>query len=185
MQYPPHRFLSISADRLVSHSTSPSSTPRPPERIIPGPDAHSPPPHFRSYTSYIPTLGRILDYRILGLTIHQLVVLAAYITVTAIGLLYRSNPTTNVTRAGYLVVSQMPIVFALGMKNSVVTLLTGISYEKSNFLHRWVGRVMFIAALFHFVGWLVLWTKLGITRKAGKSSMSFMSLVYHTRHSPT
>ncbi|KAG8695636.1 hypothetical protein FRC08_007649 [Ceratobasidium sp. 394] len=74
---------------------------------------------------------------------------------------YQSDPASNISRAGFVVMSQMPIVFALGTKNSVVTALTGISYEQLNFVHRWVGQLMFIAALFHFVGWLVLWGKSG------------------------
>ncbi|KAG9125413.1 hypothetical protein FRC07_007688, partial [Ceratobasidium sp. 392] len=159
MQYPP--------DRSASHLPS---TPDLPGGTISERSSRLTPPHFRSYTSYIPAVGRILDYRILGLSVHQLVILAGYITVTAVALFYQSDPTTNVPRAGYVVISQMPIVFALGTKNSVVGLLTGISYEKLNFLHRWVGRIMFIAALFHFVGWLVLWTKLGVTRRAVQSN---------------
>ncbi|KAG8769742.1 hypothetical protein FRC12_004771 [Ceratobasidium sp. 428] len=153
-------------DRSGSYSATPSVTPHLPERSLLSTGPRTPPPHLHSYTSYIPTIGRILNHHILGLTVHQLAILAAYILVTAIALFYQSNPTTNVPRAGYVVLSQMPIVFALGTKNSVVSLLTGISYEKLNFLHRWVGRIMFIAVLFHFVGWLVLWTKLGITRQA-------------------
>ncbi|KAG8767372.1 hypothetical protein FRC12_006279, partial [Ceratobasidium sp. 428] len=153
-------------DHSGPYSATPSVTPHLPERPLLSTEPRTPPPHLRSYTSYIPTVGRILNHHILGLTVHQLAILAAYILVTAIALFYQSNPTTNVPRAGYVVLSQMPIVFALGTKNSVVSLLTGISYEKLNFLHRWVGRIMFIAVLFHFVGWLVLWTKLGITRQA-------------------
>ncbi|KAG8742378.1 hypothetical protein FRC10_001600 [Ceratobasidium sp. 414] len=130
LQYPPDRFISVSAGALASHSAPSSTISRPQKDSAPTPGAHPPPPHFRPYTSYIPTLGRILDYHILGLTIHQLIVLGAYILITAIALFYRSNPTTNASRAGYVVMSQMPIVFALGTKNSVVSLLAGISYEK-------------------------------------------------------
>ncbi|KAG8719811.1 hypothetical protein FRC09_010590 [Ceratobasidium sp. 395] len=117
-------------DRSGSYSATPSVTPHLPERSLLSTGPRTPPPHLHSYTSYIPTIGRILNHHILGLTVHQLAILAAYILVTAIALFYQSNPTTNVPRAGYVVLSQMPIVFALGTKNSVVSLLTGISYEK-------------------------------------------------------
>ncbi|QRV98391.1 Ferric reductase like transmembrane component [Ceratobasidium sp. AG-Ba] len=129
------------------------------------------PAHVPGYRSYVPILGRILDYHILGHRFGQLIVLAAYLAVICVALFYKSSPVTNVSRAGFVVMSQMPIVFALGTKNSVITALTGISYEQLNFVHRWVGQLMFIAALFHFVGWLVMWTKLGVVAQAVKGNV--------------
>ncbi|KAF8608490.1 hypothetical protein BDV93DRAFT_519518 [Ceratobasidium sp. AG-I] len=122
----------------------------------------SPPAHVPGFLSYTPPLGRIAEYRILDFSVKQLLVLSAYLAIICVGMFYKSNPATNVTRAGFVVMSQMPIAFALGTKNSVVTALTGISYEQINFIHRWVGKLMFIASLFHFVGWLVMWTKSGV-----------------------
>ncbi|EGG00404.1 uncharacterized protein MELLADRAFT_93237 [Melampsora larici-populina 98AG31] len=64
-------------------------------------------------------------------------------------------------RFGFLAVSQLPITFALSMKNSPLGYLIGEGYEKLNFLHRftadflctwWLdvsGRLMFLFALVH------------------------------------
>ncbi|KAH9895032.1 ferric reductase NAD binding domain-containing protein [Cubamyces lactineus] len=47
-------------------------------------------------------------------------------------------------RAGSLAVSQFPLITALGTKNSVLAYITGISYDKLNFMHRMTSRVVFI-----------------------------------------
>lgn len=90
----------------------------------------SPPAHVSSFSSFAPTLGRIADYRILNYGVKHLFVLSAYLAIICVALFYKSNPTTNVRRAGFVVMSQMPIAFAFGTKNSVITALTGISYEQ-------------------------------------------------------
>ncbi|KAG8742879.1 hypothetical protein FRC10_000799 [Ceratobasidium sp. 414] len=175
-QYPPNR--SVSADVFPQASSTQVShidrTPTIKARLLASEDRRgsgSPPAHRRSYLSYILFVGRALEYHILGYRIGQLIVLGAYLAVICVAMFYQSNPTSNVSRAGFVVMSQMPIVFALGTKNSVVTALTGISYEQLNFVHRWVGQLMFIAALFHFVGWLVMWGKSGTVAQAVQANV--------------
>ncbi|PIL27014.1 transporter [Ganoderma sinense ZZ0214-1] len=53
------------------------------------------------------------------------------------------------TRAGILAVSQTPIVTALGTKNNVVAYITGISYDKLNYIHRMTARVIFVLLWVH------------------------------------
>ncbi|KAL0581255.1 hypothetical protein V5O48_000738 [Marasmius crinis-equi] len=52
-------------------------------------------------------------------------------------------------RCGALVASQLPLITALGTKNSVISLLTGVSFEKLNYLHRMVSRVVFVLLCTH------------------------------------
>ncbi|KAK1230613.1 ferric-chelate reductase [Marasmius sp. AFHP31] len=52
-------------------------------------------------------------------------------------------------RAGALVASQFPFVTALGTKNNVISLITGVSFEKLNYLHRMVARVIFVLLCVH------------------------------------
>ncbi|KAK1227107.1 hypothetical protein PQX77_009940 [Marasmius sp. AFHP31] len=52
-------------------------------------------------------------------------------------------------RAGALVASQLPFVTALGTKNNVISLITGVSFEKLNSLHRMVARVVFVLLCVH------------------------------------
>ncbi|KAI1792303.1 ferric reductase NAD binding domain-containing protein [Ganoderma leucocontextum] len=52
-------------------------------------------------------------------------------------------------RAGILAVSQTPIITALGTKNNVVAYITGISYDKLNYIHRMMSRVVFVLLWVH------------------------------------
>ncbi|KAF9219039.1 hypothetical protein BS17DRAFT_469519 [Gyrodon lividus] len=52
-------------------------------------------------------------------------------------------------RAGTLASSQFPLITALGTKNNLVSLVTGISYDKLNYVHRMVTRVVLILLWVH------------------------------------
>ncbi|KAG1870821.1 ferric reductase NAD binding domain-containing protein [Suillus subluteus] len=52
-------------------------------------------------------------------------------------------------RSGMLAASQFPLITALGTKNNIVSLITGISYDKLNYVHRMMSRVVFILLLVH------------------------------------
>ncbi|KIK90705.1 hypothetical protein PAXRUDRAFT_151340 [Paxillus rubicundulus Ve08.2h10] len=52
-------------------------------------------------------------------------------------------------RAGTLASSQFPLITALGTKNNLVSLITGISYDKLNYIHRMVTRVVFVLLWVH------------------------------------
>ncbi|ELU42157.1 ferric reductase NAD binding domain-containing protein [Rhizoctonia solani AG-1 IA] len=90
----------------------------------------APPAHIPSLRSFVPLAGKFLDYHIAGYSIRQLTILSVYLAIICIAMFYQSNPKTNTNRAGFVVMSQMPVAFALGTKNSVITILTGISYEQ-------------------------------------------------------
>ena len=53
-------------------------------------------------------------------------------------------------RAGWLAVAQMPLLILLVGKSNIVGLLTGVSYERLNVLHRWTSRIMLFMAILHF-----------------------------------
>ncbi|KAG2138475.1 ferric reductase like transmembrane component-domain-containing protein [Suillus clintonianus] len=52
-------------------------------------------------------------------------------------------------RSGTLAASQFPLITALGTKNNIVSLITGISYDKLNYVHRMMSRVVFILLCVH------------------------------------
>jgi ferric-chelate reductase len=60
-------------------------------------------------------------------------------------------------RAGWLAVSQLPLLALLAAKTNIVGLLTGSSYERLCVYHRWVARGLLILTTMHFafqsVGW--------------------------------
>lgn len=58
-------------------------------------------------------------------------------------------------RAGLAGVAMTPITFALSGKYNLVTLLTGISHERLNFMHRWCGMIYLFLGLVHTVPFLI------------------------------
>ncbi|CAI6341503.1 unnamed protein product [Periconia digitata] len=52
-------------------------------------------------------------------------------------------------RAAWITLTQIPLVYFLATKRGPLQLLTGMSYERINWLHRWVGRTLFISATAH------------------------------------
>lgn len=52
-------------------------------------------------------------------------------------------------RCGVVTIGQLPIIFLLSGKNNVIGFLTGVSYERLNWLHRWTARCMLLTATIH------------------------------------
>ncbi|KIJ12652.1 hypothetical protein PAXINDRAFT_14571 [Paxillus involutus ATCC 200175] len=52
-------------------------------------------------------------------------------------------------RTGTLASSQFPLITALGTKNNLVSFVTGISYDRLNYIHRMVTRVVFVLLWVH------------------------------------
>ncbi|KIJ54636.1 hypothetical protein M422DRAFT_200498 [Sphaerobolus stellatus SS14] len=77
-------------------------------------------------------------------------------------------------RAGNIAVFQMPLMVLLAGKNNLITLVTGISYEKTNFLHRLSARMCFILVLIHTYGRSLPYTALALlsSRLSGKEAPS-------------
>lgn len=54
-------------------------------------------------------------------------------------------------RNAWVTVTQMPFLYLLASKSSVLGMIAGSSYERLNWLHRWVARTMLVTASVH--GW--------------------------------
>ncbi|KAH9896466.1 iron reductase [Cubamyces lactineus] len=52
-------------------------------------------------------------------------------------------------RAGAIGASQFPLITVLGTKNNVLAYITGISYDKLNYVHRMAARVVFVLLWVH------------------------------------
>ncbi|PRP82273.1 amine oxidase [Planoprotostelium fungivorum] len=63
---------------------------------------------------------------------------------------------------GTLIAANLFIVIIPVTRNSLLVLLTGISFERSVNFHRWVGRTIFILVVFHFGLILRSWSNNGI-----------------------
>ncbi|KAI0128273.1 hypothetical protein BJ170DRAFT_580603 [Xylariales sp. AK1849] len=52
-------------------------------------------------------------------------------------------------RNAWVTVMQVPFLYLLAAKTSIIGLIAGTSYERLNWLHRWVARTMFVTATVH------------------------------------
>jgi hypothetical protein len=53
-------------------------------------------------------------------------------------------------RAAWVSVTQLPFIYCLSCKINVISLITGISYERLNWLHRWAARTLFLTVIVHW-----------------------------------
>lgn len=104
-----------------------------------------------------------------GLSLGQWIMLSVYWTIILI--LLWSNVILDTTsslwayhweivayRAAWVSVSQLPLVYCLSCKVNVISLITGISYERLNWLHRWTARTMFLTLIVHWAYFYREWS---------------------------
>jgi len=60
-------------------------------------------------------------------------------------------------RAAWVSVTQIPLVYALSSKFNLISIITGISYERLNWLHRWVSRTLFLTVIVHWAYFFHEW----------------------------
>ncbi|PQE14425.1 ferric reductase transmembrane component protein [Rutstroemia sp. NJR-2017a BBW] len=60
-------------------------------------------------------------------------------------------------RAGLVFVANLPFLYVLGAKNQPLKVLTGISYESLNIIHRRLGEMLCLLAVVHLVGMFCMW----------------------------
>ncbi|KAI9440697.1 hypothetical protein H4582DRAFT_1488315 [Lactarius indigo] len=100
-----------------------------------------------------PSLAYALNFRVApGFSLGKLLVLLTYSLIILYASFFRSNPFKDPNRTAYVAVSQIPIVVALANKSNWLSWLSGIGYEKFNYVHRFAGRLVIIAANVHSFG---------------------------------
>jgi hypothetical protein len=72
-----------------------------------------------------------------------------FLSVLAVLLLLNGDLMLNSNRAGFLGLSCIPFLFAFTGKNSIITLLTGMSHHRLNQVHRFLGLCLFILISVH------------------------------------
>jgi hypothetical protein len=133
-------------------------------RRDPTPDKTSPPPHVQRLISHLPYSHRILLYtpfpRLLpSLTMMFIIVLMTYILLVTMSLFYRSDFNYNQLenpggvdyyRSGVIALAQVPIIVALGGRNSIIRMLLGGGDNAAvQRVHKVLGRTVFLCTLLH------------------------------------
>jgi predicted ferric reductase len=62
-------------------------------------------------------------------------------------------------RCGVMTLAQIPLIFLLAGKNNIIGHLSGVSYEKLNWLHRWCARCMLLTATMHLGYFFTSWAR--------------------------
>ncbi|KAK4513325.1 60S ribosomal protein L20B [Mucor velutinosus] len=95
-----------------------------------------------------------------------LLVVLALISAVLPLLLLNVDLAVNSNRAGFLCLVMVPFLLSSTGKNSAISLLTGISSIKLNFLHRILGMALFICATVHMSTMIYAWSKFPAFLKA-------------------
>lgn len=65
-------------------------------------------------------------------------------------------------RAAWLAVAQVPLLILLAGKNNLIGLVSGVSYERLNVIHRWVSRVLLFMVILHVIFLHLAWNAYGL-----------------------
>lgn len=81
-------------------------------------------------------------------------------------------------RCGVVTLGQLPLIFLLAGKNNIVGFLSGVSYERLNWLHRWCARCMLLTATIHMGYFFSSWDRYDyIPYKIKNDQISWKGLV--------
>lgn len=82
-------------------------------------------------------LASMLRYRVHdNYSVGQVFLMMVYITIIFYVSFYKSNPFTDPQRAGWVITSQVPFVYALATKNNIIGMMVGVGYEKVRLINR-------------------------------------------------
>ena len=68
-------------------------------------------------------------------------------------------------RTGFVTSAQLPLIYILSGKNNIIGHLTGLGYERLNWLHRWTARILLLSATIHMIFWFESWARYNYIRK--------------------
>lgn len=107
----------------------------------------------------------IKNWRIFLAPMGPSTMMVSYIVLIVVACLYRLNPDDFLQwedigyRCGFIAVAQIPLIVLLGGKRNIIGFLTGVGYERLNWLHRWAARALLFTVLIHMGFWMTEWAK--------------------------
>ncbi|KAJ7793934.1 hypothetical protein B0H14DRAFT_3558649 [Mycena olivaceomarginata] len=136
------------------------------------------PPHMKPTPSILRPVVSVLRSRVApGFSAAQMVVCVCWLGVMLFPAISGSQgPFTDFNRYGWIAISQVPFIFALGAKNNVLGTALGVGYEKLNFLHRFVARLAIISAHLHGFGYIYKWCLSKTFMEEIKASKNYFGL---------
>ncbi|KEP51846.1 putative ferric reductase transmembrane component [Rhizoctonia solani 123E] len=122
-----------------------------------GASTHSIPSAGRSRISiWASVAGACLMYVPPGfkLDIGQCLVVTSYLLLAAFCIFDHPDLLSFPNRPGFIAVAQFPVLFLTAAKYNPLFAFIGRGHDKLNFLHRWAGRGVSMAAVVHTVFWV-------------------------------
>lgn len=136
---------------------------------------HALPSYLRQYL--LPDAARPIFGRVNRTQVLTLVVLTGYLTIFSfVGIVYDTwvtpvkkmpgvyNTRTSLgpwsDRIGILAYALTPLSIMLASRESILSLVTGLPYQSFNFLHRWLGWIIFAQSALHTIAWTIVEVKL-------------------------
>jgi predicted ferric reductase len=112
---------------------------------------------FIKAIAFLPT-PRVFGCAITILPLGPVIVLATYCTLGLFLLTLVDAPVFSdhflddvAFRGAWISLTQIPLIYFLSTKRGPVNLLSGFSHERINWLHRWIGRMLFVSTTTHVV----------------------------------
>lgn len=92
----------------------------------------------------------------LSLGLAQALLVACYAGTVIACIVTSAELWQNSNRAGFIAVASLPLIILLSIKSPLPlpVFLPSLSYEHYNFLHRWAGRIMWLATTVHGSLWI-------------------------------
>jgi predicted ferric reductase len=126
-----------------------------------------------SRTYLLPDAVRMLFGRTTRLQVLVLTALAGYLLIFSfVGITYNTwiTPVSGMDgvyntrssigpwsdRIGVLAYALTPLSVMLSSRESFLSLITGLPYQTFNFLHRWLGYIIFVQSSLHTIGWCIV-----------------------------
>ena len=112
-----------------------------------------------TYIQYTPKSSKSLKVPPVG-TVGLLVVYVAWVLLLEFvnnNVEGAQHYTSLGIRAAWLGVAQVPLLILLAGKNNLIGVVSGVSYERLNVLHRWVSRVLLLLVTLHMLFLHVSW----------------------------
>ena len=121
----------------------------------------------------LPDSIRLIFGRVTRLQVLILAIMAAYLLIWSfVGIVYKTwitpvkkmpgvyNTRTSLgpfaDRVGVLAYALTPLSILLSSRESIISIITGVPYHHFNFLHRWLGHIIFIQSALHTIGWCIV-----------------------------
>lgn len=117
-----------------------------------------------SYAQYTPYASHFLKVPPIG----TIILLVGYLS-WVILLEFMNNSTEGAqhytalgVRAAWLAIAQIPLLILLAGKNNLIGIVSGVSYERLNVIHRWVARVLLFLVTLHVIFLHLAWNAYGL-----------------------